>query len=72
MKLIAIVHSCQQHSEDAYESVHRMLELRPETTVQEIMDWLTKGKADLSDERLRSFMPIRIEGVERRTPSGGG
>lgn len=42
MKLIAQIEVTHQVSEDSWRVVRKTMELKPETTVQEISDWVNR------------------------------
>lgn len=45
MKLIALINSCQQFSPDDWENKPRILEIRPETTIAELIKWHNKERS---------------------------
>lgn len=39
MKYVATIKDCRQYSEDGWEAITRIKEIKPETTLQELIDW---------------------------------
>lgn len=66
MKLIAMHNNCQQYSPDSFEDKPDLLEITPQTTIQNLLDWqrrITSRKDDF-EFNASNFHQIHIIAME--------
>lgn len=66
MKLLAMINNCQQYSPDSFEDKPDLLEIKPETTIQNLLDWQkrTRGWKDDFEFTISNYHQIHIVAME--------
>jgi hypothetical protein len=59
MELIALINSCRQYTDCDFESCPEIIDVKPETTIKELLDWQFNN-ADEERRKQLQYKPMHI------------
>ena len=68
MRLIALINNCKQYSPDSFEDQPNIIEIKPETTIQELLQWeknIFYAKGEMTETNFKQIHILPLESVAK-------